>query len=70
MKGIKYLAIVTSNGASTYMIGCEGVTLIKQESKQIAIDEYISVFRVYKGNDLYAEISLSCPYEIKLIYDL
>lgn len=65
MDNIKYLAIVTSNGASTYMVGCEGVTSIKQENKQIAIDEYISVFRVYKDNNLYAEISLSCPYEIK-----
>ena len=65
MNEIKELSIVTANGVSTYINGCEGVTLIKEESKQIAEHTYINVFHVFKGMELYAEISMSCPFEIK-----
>lgn len=64
MKDIKSLSIVTSIGVSSYTIGYKGVTLIEETGKRISNDNVINIFRVYKGDELCAEISQSCPYEV------
>lgn len=64
MKEIKSLSIVTAQGANTYVVGCCSITKIKEYQKRIGEYEYLYLFRVFKGDNLHAEISQSCPFEV------
>ena len=67
-KQIKSLTIITNQGVKSYSVGFEDVTKIVIDAIQISEHLFIDVFHVYKDNEIFAEVSRQCPYDI--VYDI
>ena len=67
-KQIKSLTIITNQGVNSYSVGFRGVTKIVIDAIQISEHLLIDVFHVYKGSEMFAEVSRQCPYDI--VYDI
>ena len=67
-KQIKSLTIITNQGVKSYSVGVEDITKIVIDDIQISENLLIDVFHVYKGSNIFAEVSRQCPYDI--VYDI
>ena len=61
---IKSITIVTAQGVDVISVGRDEITSIMEETKQVATDKMITVYRAYQGGFKAREISATCPLEI------
>jgi hypothetical protein len=63
---IKSVQIISATEVGElYQVGENGVTEIKLFENQVNQYEYNPIYRIFKGESLYAEVAHNCPIEIK-----